>query len=75
MLPDSLPISIMNGSTLIDVNSDRRLSDVLEAFTRLPVPTRCPAKGSPSQPLPNMLIVLIAILLYFKRAACNLFLE
>ncbi len=71
MLPGSLPISMMNGSTLIEVNSDRRSFDVVEAFTELPIITKCSAKGSPSQPLPNMLMVLIVILLLlFKREAC-----
>ena len=50
---------MMNGSALTDANSDSRLSDVVEAFTLLPVITKCSARGSPSQPLPNILIVLI----------------
>jgi hypothetical protein len=66
MLPGSVPISMMNGPTFIDVNSDRRESDVVEAFTVLPVTTKCSANGSPSQPLPNMLIVLIVVLLYIR---------
>ena len=61
MLLDNLSMSIMNGSALTDVNSDSRLSDVVEAFTELPRITKCSAKGSPSQPLPNTLIVLIVI--------------
>jgi hypothetical protein len=58
-LLDSRSISTMNGSTLIDDNSGTRLSEVVEALTWLPIKTKCTANGSPSQPLPNMLIVLI----------------
>ena len=61
MLLVKLSILMMNGSALTDANSDSRLSDVVEAFTLLPVITKCSVKGSPSQPLPNMLIVLIVI--------------
>ena len=55
----NLATSIINGSTLIDVSSDRRFSDVVEALTWCPLKTKCSANGSPSQPLPNMLIVSI----------------
>ena len=61
MLLSSLSISMMTGSALTVANSESLLSDVVEAFTLLPILTKCSAKGSPSQPLPNMLIVLIVI--------------
>ena len=49
----------MNGSTLKDDNLGKRLSEVVDALTWLSIETKCSANGSPSQPLPNMLIVLI----------------
>ncbi len=57
----------MNGSRLIDFRSGMRFSDVVEAFTLCPIKIKCSANGSPSQPLPNMLIVLIVAPILVKK--------
>ena len=63
---DNLPTSMINGSTPIDVSSSTRLSDVVEALTWCPLKTKCSANGSPSQPLPNILIVSIGTPIHDK---------
>jgi len=61
-LLDGCPISKMNGSILKDDNTDKRFSDVVEAFTLCPASMNFSANGSPSHPLPNMLMVFMPIL-------------